>query len=60
MIAELVGATTGVGFQLLSAQEKFDMPAAIAWTLVLVVFLLLSQFSLEIMEKNLLKYRPVG
>lgn len=58
MIAELVGATTGVGFQLLSAQEKFDMPGAVAWTLVLVVFLLFSQFSLGSAEKQLLRYRP--
>ena len=58
MIAELVGATTGVGFQLLSSQEMFDMPGAIAWTLVLVTFLLLSQFSLGKAEGRLLSYRP--
>lgn len=58
MIAELVGATTGVGFQLLSSQEMFDMPGAIAWTLVLVTFLLLSQFSLGKAESRLLSYRP--
>ena len=58
MVAELVGATAGVGFQLLSAQELFDMPAAIAWTLVLVTFLLLSQFLLGRTESKLLSYRP--
>ncbi len=60
MIAELVGATTGVGYQLLSSQEKFDMPGAIAWTLVLVAFLLISQSTLGSAEKTLLKYRPSG
>lgn len=58
MVAELVGATAGVGFQLLSAQELFDMPGAIAWTLVLVTFLLLSQFFLGKTESKLLSYRP--
>lgn len=58
MVAELVGATTGVGFQLLSSQEMFDMPGAIAWTLMLIVFLLVSQFSLEKIEHYLLRYRP--
>ncbi len=58
MVAELVGATAGVGFQLLSAQELFDMPGAIAWTLVLVTFLLLSQFILGRAEGKLLSYRP--
>lgn len=58
MIAELVGATTGVGYQLLSAQEMFNMPGAIAWTLVLIAFLLISQFSLSRTERWLLRYRP--
>ena len=58
MVAELVGATAGVGFQLLSSQEMFDMPGAIAWTLVLVTFLLLSQFLLGKAESRLLSYRP--
>ena len=58
MVAELVGATAGVGYQLLSAQELFDMPGAIAWTLVLVMFLLLSQLFLGETEKRLLSYRP--
>ena len=59
MIAELVGATTGVGFQLLSSQEMFDMPGAIAWTLVLIAFLLIAQYSLKLAENWLLRYRPV-
>ena len=58
MVAELVGATAGVGYQLLSAQELFDMPGAIAWTLVLVIFLLLSQLLLGKTERRLLSYRP--
>jgi len=40
------------------AQELFDMPQAIAWTLVLVVFLLLTQFILLLIEGRLLRWRP--
>lgn len=58
MVAELVGATAGVGFQLLSSQEMFDMPGAIAWTLMLVMFLLISQKFLSKAESRLLRYRP--
>lgn len=58
MVAELVGATTGVGYQLLSSQEMFDMPGAIAWTLMLITFLLISQASLTKAEGWLLRYRP--
>ena len=58
IVAELVGATTGVGFQLLSSQEMFDMAGAIAWTMMLIVFLLISQYSLERAEGLLLRYRP--
>lgn len=58
MVAELVGATTGVGYQLLSSEERFDMAGAIAWTMVLVVFLLIAQASLKKLESWLLRYRP--
>jgi len=58
IVAELVGATRGVGNKLLLAQELFEMPKAIAWTLVLVVFILLTQFILLLMERKLLRWRP--
>lgn len=58
IVAELVGATRGVGNKLLLAQELFEMPKAIAWTLVLVVFILLTQFALLLMERKLLRWRP--
>ena len=41
--AELVGATGGVGYQLLLQQQLFDMAGAIAWTLQLVLFVLMTQ-----------------
>lgn len=58
IVAELVGATRGVGNKLLLAQELFEMPKAIAWTLVLVAFLLITQFVLLFLEHKLLRWRP--
>lgn len=58
IVAELVGATQGIGKKLLLAQELFEMPKAIAWTLVLVVFLLLTQSILLLFELRLLRWRP--
>ncbi|WP_102346426.1 ABC transporter permease [Bacillus sp. Marseille-P3661] len=58
IVAELVGATVGVGFQLSSAQSLFNMSMAIAWTLVLVVFVIIFQMLLAKSEKKLLSWRP--
>lgn len=58
IVAELVGATRGVGNKLLLAQELFEMPKAIAWTLVLVAFLLISQLVILMLEHKLLRWRP--
>lgn len=58
VIAELVGATTGVGYELLDAQSRYDMAAAIAWTVLLVVYLLLLQGVVHMIETRLLRWRP--
>ena len=58
VVAELVGATLGVGYQLLSAQQVFNMAAAIAWTIVLVVSLGLIHMVLERADARLLRWRP--
>ena len=58
IVAELVGATTGVGYQLLMAQELFKMSSAIAWTLTLVLFLVATEQVLLRMEGVFLRYRP--
>jgi NitT/TauT family transport system permease protein len=57
VVAELVGATVGVGFELLQRQQLFDMAGAIAWTLVLVLFVVLSQGVVTLLETSLLRYR---
>jgi NitT/TauT family transport system permease protein len=58
IVAELVGATVGVGFQLQAAQSLFDMSKAMAWTFALVLFIFLMQFVIAQMERILLRWRP--
>ncbi|WP_158735887.1 ABC transporter permease [Alteribacillus sp. YIM 98480] len=58
IVAELVGATVGVGYQLSSAQSLFDLPMALAWTLVLVIFVIVMQIVLGRFENSLLSWRP--
>ncbi len=42
IMAELLGGISGIGYQLRLAQDLFRMDRAIAWTVVLVLFVLLS------------------
>jgi len=58
VIAELIGSTVGVGFQLLQAQAIFDMAGAVAWTLSLVAVLFIYQGIISLIEHELLKWRP--
>ena len=60
VVAELVGATGGVGYQLLRQQQLFDMAGAIAWTLQLVLFVLVVQKAIAAIETWVLRYRPVS
>jgi ABC-type nitrate/sulfonate/bicarbonate transport system permease component len=60
VVAELVGATGGVGYQLLRQQQLFDMAGAIAWTLQLVLFVLVMQQLINAFEVWVLRYRPVS
>lgn len=58
VVAELVGATGGVGYELLRQQQLFDMAGAIAWTLQLVVFVLIFQGVITAIEAWALRWRP--
>src|SRR3954465_11331743 len=60
VVAELVGATGGVGYQLLQQQQLFDMAGALAWTLQLVLFVLLVQGGLTLIENTVFRYRAVS
>jgi ABC-type nitrate/sulfonate/bicarbonate transport system permease component len=57
LIAELVGATVGVGSQLLTAQQLFDMAAVVSWTLLLAVCMLVLQAVIDAIEAYALRYR---
>jgi ABC-type nitrate/sulfonate/bicarbonate transport system permease component len=57
LIAELVGATVGVGSQLLSAQQLFDMASVVSWTLLLAVCMLILQALIDALEGYVLRYR---
>jgi len=59
VVAELVGATGGVGYQLLQ-QQLFDMAGALAWTLQLVFFVLIVQGALTLIENTVFRYRAVS
>ena len=60
VVAELVGSSGGVGFQLLQQQQLFDMAGALAWTLQLVFFVLLFQWVLTLIERTAFRYRAVS
>jgi ABC-type nitrate/sulfonate/bicarbonate transport system permease component len=60
VVAELVGATGGVGYQLLRQQQLFDMAGAMAWTLQLVLFVLVVQQTINAIENWALRYRAVS
>lgn len=60
VVAELVGATGGVGYELLQQQQLFDMAGAMAWTLQLVFFVLLMQFVLNAIETRAFRYRALS
>jgi ABC-type nitrate/sulfonate/bicarbonate transport system permease component len=60
VVAELVGATGGVGYELLQQQQLFDMAGALAWTLQLVFFVLIAQAVLTFIESIAFRYRAVS
>ena len=60
VVAELVGATGGVGYELLVQQQVFDMAGAIAWTIVLVIFVLIMQRIIALIEARALNYRATS
>jgi NitT/TauT family transport system permease protein len=60
VVAELVGATGGIGYELLQQQQMFDMAGALAWTLQLVFFVLIVQGLLSLVETYAFRYRAVS
>jgi NitT/TauT family transport system permease protein len=60
VVAELVGATGGVGYELLQQQQMFDMAGALAWTLQLVIFVLVAQAAIGAIEATAFRWRTVS
>ncbi|HVY59891.1 MAG TPA: ABC transporter permease subunit [Xanthobacteraceae bacterium] len=60
VVAELVGATGGVGYELLQQQQIFDMAGALAWTLQLVFFVLIVQRVITLIENYAFRYRAIS
>jgi NitT/TauT family transport system permease protein len=60
VVAELVGATGGIGYELLQQQQIFDMAGALAWTLQLVFFVLITQKLIALIEAYAFRYRAVS
>jgi NitT/TauT family transport system permease protein len=60
VVAELVGASEGIGYQLLQQQQLFDMAGALAWTMQIVIFVLLVQQVIALIEAGALRYRATS
>lgn len=56
--AELMAATTGIGTRLRHAQEQFLMDDAIAWTVPLVLFILVTHGLTNYAHAKLLRWQP--
>jgi ABC-type nitrate/sulfonate/bicarbonate transport system permease component len=55
--AELLAGVSGIGHFLRESQEQFRMDAAIAWTVVMAVFVLSTDFGMGRLERRLLAWR---
>ena len=56
-MAELVGATSGIGYGLHIANELFSVADVFAWTLVLVLILMATQVAVTRIERRMLVWR---
>jgi NitT/TauT family transport system permease protein len=57
IVAELVGAPSGIGKELDLAKNLFDMPLVLGWTLWMVLTLLVLQHLIERAEHHALRWR---
>ena len=57
LTAELVGATSGIGYGLVLAEETFSIAVVFAWTLTLILELYALQGVVDLLEAKYLAYR---
>lgn len=55
--AELLAGISGIGHALRTAQEQFRMDAVLAWTLAIVIFVLVTDFAMSRLERRQLRWR---
>lgn len=60
VVAELVGAATGIGKEMLIAQSQFEITDIFAWTFILVTIMLGLQGVLLVVESSQLSWRRAG
>jgi NitT/TauT family transport system permease protein len=60
VVAELVGATDGIGYQLMQQEQLFDMAGALAWTLMIVFFVIIVQQLISLIERHAFRYRAIS
>lgn len=56
-IAELVGAVSGIGYGLVIAKELFSIADVFAWTILLVIMLMMANTLVDFAERRLLRWR---
>lgn len=59
VVVEFLGLGSGVGFQMLSAYNNFNMTGVLAWTALFTVVMLAIEYGgFKMLEKRLLAWRP--
>jgi NitT/TauT family transport system permease protein len=59
VVVEMFGASNGVGFQLQTAYEGFDMAGVLAWTISFVAVMMLIEYGiLSVLEHRVTRWRP--
>lgn len=58
LVAELVGGTLGIGFQLQTAEALINMSLVLAWTALLVAFVVVTEKLVSLLEAYALCWRP--
>jgi NitT/TauT family transport system permease protein len=59
VVVEMFGASNGVGFQLQSAYEGYDMTSVLAWTLSFVAVMMIIEYGiLSVVERRVTRWRP--
>lgn len=57
VFAELIGATTGIGYEMGQAQANFRIDLIFGWTVLLIAFNFILMGAIDLVEKRLLRWR---